>query len=671
MSSRLRLLLLAAFAALLVTAGCEDFTGVGLRVAIEPVEPGDDDALVVSIVTSPVADEGETWTYAYAWVVNGEAQDDLTSDTVPAARTELGDTWEVTVTPSLEDGTVGGQASASVTLPDPLRDADQDGFPEDEDCDDNDPNVNPGATEICNGVDDDCSGTEDDGTTGDFNDRDEDGFDSCGDDGVPGGVNADCNDDNANVHPDAVEACDGNRDDDCDGVDFDQEVDDDGDQVSECGGDCDDTDPALNPNDVDQDGASTCDATPDCDDTDATLNVDDVDNDGDTTCDGDCDDDEVAANVADLDNDGVTTCGPDGVFDTADDDCDDDDIDNFPGNSEACDNADNDCDGLPEVGNADTDNDTFTICAGDCDDNNAHAFPGNPEVCDAADNDCANGVDDGFDVDGDGVTTCGPDGVTGNADDDCDDTLATGVNVNPGETEVCNAIDDDCDGGVDDGFDVDNDTYTTCGADGIAGNADDDCDDSAATGANVNPGVTEVCDAVDDDCDGTVDNGFDTDNDGVTTCGPDGTVGNADDDCDDTDNDLFPGNAEAIDGVDQDCDAFIDEYTWTFTNTLLGASCSCHTGSSHSATGGTTGLHSLGGTGGYNQLVSAAAFESALLRVTPSDSVLSYFMHKLDGTQLAAPANGSGSQMPLGGTPLSSDHRTGIRNWIDAGAPND
>ena len=75
---------------------------------------------------------------------------------------------------------------------------------------------------------------------------------------------------------------------------------------------------------------------------------------------------------------------------------------------------------------------------------------------------------------------------------DCDDTNAA---VNPGATEICNGIDDNCDGEIDEGFDADGDGYTTCGG---------DCDDGDPA---VNPGAMEICNDIDDNCDGNIDEG--------------------------------------------------------------------------------------------------------------------------------------------------------------------
>lgn len=66
--------------------------------------------------------------------------------------------------------------------------------------------------------------------------------------------------------------------------------------------------------------------------------------------------------------------------------------------------------------------------------------------------------------------------------------------------EECNGVDDNCNGIVDEGFDNDNDGYKTCGQKGEI-----DCDDSPETGRDIHPGADEICNGIDDNCDGKID----------------------------------------------------------------------------------------------------------------------------------------------------------------------
>ncbi|RME24951.1 MAG: hypothetical protein D6798_10040, partial [Deltaproteobacteria bacterium] len=101
----------------------------------------------------------------------------------------------------------------------------------------------------------------------------------------------------------------------------------------------------------------------------------------------------------------------------------------------------------------------------------------------------------------------------------------------------------------------------------------DDCDDGDPTR---NPGMDEVCNEVDDDCNGVIDeaaadaptwyidadlDGYGSTTDAVASCDqPAGFVDNPDD-CNDSDPEINPGAAErcATIGVDDDCDGDIDE----------------------------------------------------------------------------------------------------------------
>ncbi|MDP7112157.1 MAG: putative metal-binding motif-containing protein [Myxococcota bacterium] len=121
--------------------------------------------------------------------------------------------------------------------------------------------------------------------------------------GISGG---DCDDGDPESYPGATERCDG-ADNDCDGVVPLDEHDEDDDGHMPCGGDCDDADPERYPADADGDGYGPCDG--DCDDGDPELDPGDRDGDGYSTCDGDCDDSDPDRDLGDLDGDGWSSCG--------------------------------------------------------------------------------------------------------------------------------------------------------------------------------------------------------------------------------------------------------------------------------------------------------------------------------------------------------------------------
>ncbi len=241
----------------------------------------------------------------------------------------------------------------------------------------------------------------------------------------------------------------------------------------------------------------------------------------------------------------------------------------------------------------DADGDGVLATDGDCDDADATVYPGAPEVCDGLDNNCDEVVDEGLgsvyyrDADRDGfgdvaggVDACAvPDGYVTDATD-CNDRVS---GVNPDAAEACNDVDDDCDGTVDDGVsttwytDLDGDGHgdpdapvTACEEpEGVAANADD-CDDADPA---VSPDAVELCDGVDEDCDGAVDDAAadadawyaDADGDGfgagaaTYACEP--ALGEVLDatDCDDGATGINPGAVETCDDVDEDCDGAVDD----------------------------------------------------------------------------------------------------------------
>jgi len=283
----------------------------------------------------------------------------------------------------------------------------------------------------------------------------------------------------------------------------------------------------------------------DCDDSDASANLherevkDGVDND----CDGEVDEsppadtgldtgldtgDPQIDESADIDGDGWTVAAGD---------CEDHNLATWPGADEIPDGADNDCDGVVDEGTwyVDDDGDGYTEAGGDCHDGDPARYPGAGEQGeDGVDDDC-DGIADGTataDADGDGWTV---------GDGDCDDTRA---GVRPDAFDGIDGIDGDCDGETDDdglAFDGDGDGVTV---------GEMDCNDDDISISSTSPERAD--DGIDQDCDGV--DLYDVDGDGHAS--PEAGGG----DCDDGDATVYPRATEICDGLDNDCDGDVDEF---------------------------------------------------------------------------------------------------------------
>ena len=188
-----------------------------------------------------------------------------------------------------------------------------------------------------------------------------------------------------------------------------------------------------------------------------------------------------------------------------------------------------------------------------------------------------NDVDDDCDGDADEDGSIG----TQYGGDDCNDEDPT---IGPHAVEVCDDIDNNCDGLIDEGVtttfyeDADGDGYgletsptEACQKPEGYAQYDGDCIDDDP---GINPDATEVCDGLDNDCDGAADEGtkiaiyLDADGDGYGQDPPAG-ASCADSipegwssegmDCNDDDDAIHPGAEEICDGVDNDCNSETDE----------------------------------------------------------------------------------------------------------------
>ncbi len=144
-------------------------------------------------------------------------------------------------------------------------------------------------------------------------------------------------------------------------------------------------------------------------------------------------------------------------------------------------------------------------------------------------------------------------------------TAALGSVVGATAAETCDGVDDDCDGRIDEDFDADGDTFTTCGTDpdipGFFMPDWLDCDDSEPA---INPFAEEICDGVDNDCDGVTDPGCACTTGETRPCGMDtGRCEMGTQTCDGGSwtecAGLVGPTVESCNGEDEDCDGTVDE----------------------------------------------------------------------------------------------------------------
>jgi hypothetical protein len=368
----------------------------------------------------------------------------------------------------------------------------------------------------------------------------------------------------------------------------------------------------------------------DCDDTEPNTYPDALElcDGDDNDCDGDIDDGlrEITF-YADADQDGygtndragrVKACAPPDGFAENNADCDDDDPLSYTGADEFCDGKDNDCDGAIDDADLDLNDDSAPLwyldtdrdgygdpdrsiqrCEGlpglvandlDCNDSDPSISPDAQEVCDGLDNDCDGYTDDSddslditgqrtwyadLDLDGFGdanntTVTCLVPWFHTDNDLDCDDLEPL---IGPPETGRWTR---DGDG---DGYGTGPATNSGCappGPDYALEAAGRDCNDANVA---VNPGMQEICNSIDDDCDLLVDDlddsldggtrrfyYTDVDRDGfgdpeaeeLACSRPPGAVSD-NTDCDDTRVEVNPDGSEVCNGLDDDCDELVDD----------------------------------------------------------------------------------------------------------------
>ena len=188
-------------------------------------------------------------------------------------------------------------------------------------------------------------------------------------------------------------------------------------------------------------------------------------------------------------------------------------------------------------------------CAGlDCADDNPDIHEGVTDLCDNVDNDCDGFFDEDFVSEACGEGLCAGMSLCETGRVTCNGPEAQGEDAN------CNGLDEDCDGSIDEGYQAISCGLGACSQLSTCINGAEQCEGSPAPTNDVD----QVCDRVDSDCDGQIDEGFSMNSSGcgVGVCFARASCGDQGEIC--TQNPQL-GDDSNCNGEDDDCDGAVDE----------------------------------------------------------------------------------------------------------------